>query len=250
MQLTAFALQQNNFAAVETILDKYAGKEPPNNECAFEMRHMLSLLENYKRSTREIKLPYIPSQMVPIPHHNWIAMSHGSVPTVTLWDLEKEEEIARFGDGASKLWGNRDGFYYEVGLAVSPDGQCLAYADESGKQLVLADLPGAKNSRQKTIAKSANRIVAADFSPDSSKLAFMDCQARVQIVHVASGQVQEQFRVGEAFDRTSGAPSTVGRLLFHLTVGFWLPQQGALSKCGQSPRRRLCTNMRQVRSDR
>ena len=87
MQIAATALQENNFAEFESRLEKYYSDPTANTQDAFELRYMLGILDDFRRSTRETTLSYIPSQIVRVPNRNWVAMSQGSAPTVVVWDV-------------------------------------------------------------------------------------------------------------------------------------------------------------------
>ena len=93
------------------------------------------------------------------------------------------------------MWGNNHGFYYEVCIAASPNGRDLAFTNQSGQRLVLADISSIKDDTLNIIASSTERIIAVDFSPDAKQLAFIDCRARVQVLDITSGNVVADYRV-------------------------------------------------------
>jgi WD40 repeat protein len=198
MQIAATALQENNFAEFESRLEKYYTDPKAQMRDVFELRYMRGILDDFRRSTRENTISYVPSQMVRIPHRNWVALSHGSVPTVTVWDWETGKEVKRFVTVGSPLWGNCDGFRYEVCVAASPNGRDLAFTDESGQRLVMANISSINDEKLTLVASGADRIVAVDFSPDARHLAFIDARSRVQVLDTQSGEVVADYQVGQA----------------------------------------------------
>lgn len=130
---------------------------------------------------QKIPIPF-PLTTVPRFANDKLLLTSSFAGGVKLWDLEKRSNPQRIVEASPALGNN---------LPVSPDGQLLLRVSSDEKTLAVRGLNSEKELRSFSVADPATqKIIAAQFSPDSKMVVLEILEEKVRLKFFASRKVQ------------------------------------------------------------
>ena len=144
----------------------------------------LSTLAVAKRGSIKAQKVPIPFPLTTVPRfaNDKLLLTSSFAGGVKLWDLEKRSNPQRIVETSPALGNN---------LPVSPDGQLLLRVSLDEKTLTVSGLNSEKEIRSFPVQDPANqKIIAAQFSPDSKMVVLETLEEKVRFKIFASRKVQ------------------------------------------------------------